>query len=102
MKPRRLILTPEAFDDIRAARSWYEQRREGLGAAFDLALEATLMRLQRMPEAHPLVAPPFRRAVVRRFPYEVFYRLDADTAVIVLVFHTAQDPTRALSRLRQH
>jgi len=98
---RRLILTPEAFADIRAARRWYEERRKGLGTAFELALEATLSRLQRMPEAHPLVLPPFRRAVIRRFPYEVFYR-DADDIVIVMVFHTAQDPARAIERLRQH
>jgi len=47
----RLILTPEAFEDIREARQWYEQRRHGLGAAFELALEAVLTQLQRRPQA---------------------------------------------------
>jgi plasmid stabilization system protein ParE len=101
MTTRRLILTAEAFDDIRAAREWYEQRRAGLGTAFELALEATLSRLQRMPDAHPMVLPPYRRALVRRFPYEVFYRA-AEDIVVVLVLHTAQDPAGALARLRRH
>lgn len=99
MTPRRLIFTPEAFEDVRAAYLWYEQRREGLGAAFELALEATLSRVQRRPEAHPMVLPPFRRAVVRRFPYEVFFRT-ADDILVVMVFHTAQDPARARIRLQ--
>lgn len=101
MTPRRLIVTPEAFEDVRAARQWYELRREGLGAAFELALEATLSRVQRLPEAHPLVLPPFRRAIVRRFPYEVFFRA-ADEILVVMVFPTAQDPARARTRLQGH
>lgn len=48
-----------------------------------------------------MVLPPLRRAVIRRFPYEVFHR-DADDLVIVMVFHSAQDPARAIERLRQH
>jgi plasmid stabilization system protein ParE len=102
MRDRRLILTPEALDDLRAARQWYEQRRAGLGAAFELAIEATLTRVQRLPEGHPVVTPPFRRANVRRFPYTVLYRVDPEAVVVALVFHTAQDPVQALSRLRQH
>jgi len=99
---RELILTPEAFDDLRAARRWYEERRRGLGAAFELAIEAALVRIQRSPESSPEVAAPFRRAVVRRFPYDVFYEFDDRKVLVVLVFHTARDPETAIARLRKH
>ncbi len=101
MSLKRLIVAPEAFEDLRLARQWYESRRLGLGAAFDLAIEATLSRIPRLPQSYPIALPPFRRVVVRRFPYEVFYR-DSDDIVIVQVIHTAQNPERILARLRSH
>lgn len=53
-----------------------------------------------MPTSFPEVEPPFRRAIVRRYPYDVYYQIDDREIVIVLVFHTAQSPLRALHRLR--
>jgi len=104
MKP--LFFTPSARNDLRDARRWYEAQRLGLGAAFDLAIEATLTRVQRMPAAHAIVEPrslpAMRCAVVRRFPYEIYYLEEEARVVILLVFHTAQDPARAAARLRQH
>jgi plasmid stabilization system protein ParE len=98
---RELAFTPEAYDDIRIARNWYERRRRGLGAAFERALEATLARIARTPDASPLVAPPCRLAIVRRYPYEVFYLFDERQALIVLVLHTARDPKHITARLRE-
>jgi len=45
-----------------------------------------------------MVLPPLRRAVMRRFPYEVFYR-DGDDILVVMVLHTAQSPDRVRQRL---
>jgi len=104
MKP--LFFTPSARNDLRDARRWYEAQRLGLGAAFDLAIEATLTRIQRMPAAHAMVGPhslpAMRCAVVRRFPYEIYYQDEEARVVILLVFHTAQNPARAVARLRHH
>ncbi len=35
---RELVLAPEAFDDLRSAYRWYEERRSGLGLAFEHAI----------------------------------------------------------------
>jgi plasmid stabilization system protein ParE len=99
---RALVLTPEAFDDLRTARRWYEEQHAGLGAAFELAIEATLTRIQRMPTGFPEVAPPLRRAIIRRYPYDVYYEFNDREIVVVLVFHTAQNPARLLQRLRKN
>lgn len=97
-----LVLTPEAFDDLRAARIWYEEQRSGLGAAFERSIEATLMRVLRLPESFPEMTAPFRRAIVKRYPYDVYYEFDARRVVVVLIFHTARDPKTVLARLRRH
>lgn len=97
---RELVLTPEAFDDLHSAYRWYEEKRPGLGADFERVVEATLTRIQRMPAGSPEVAPPFRRAVVRRYPYDIYYTFDEQQVLVVLIFHTARDPAASLARLR--
>lgn len=96
---RELVLAPEAFDDLRAACRWYEERRGGLGAAFERAVEAVFTRIQRSPHSSPEVAAPFRRAIVRHFPYDIYYSFDERQVLVVLVFHTARDPQTMLRRL---
>ena len=99
---RTLVLTPEAFNDLRAATRWYEEQRSGLGATFEQAIDAALMRLQRVPLSFPAVAEPFRSAVVKRFPYDIYFSVDDQRVLVVLFIHTARDPKVILERLRRH
>lgn len=41
----------------------------------------------------------FRRAPIRRFPFEIFYELTVDSITIYSVFHCSQDPQKWHSRL---
>jgi len=68
-----LILTREAGKDIHEAYDWYENRRHGLGEEFLSCVDACFQRICRMPEMHAKVHEDYRRALVRRFPYAVFY-----------------------------
>jgi hypothetical protein len=70
--PRFRIRKP-AEADIDTAFAWYESQREGLGLEFLTAVEATLALIQRSPDQFPRVHRDVRRALVRRFPYAVFY-----------------------------
>lgn len=97
---RRLRLAPEAADDLQQAQRWYEEQRDGLGDAFVRAVEATFLPVQRTPESFRFAWPPFHRAPVRRFPYEIYYYFDDDAVTIALVFHTAHRPSKVRSRLK--
>ena len=99
---RELVLTPEALDDIRATYRWYEEQREGLGAAFERSVEAALLMIQRHPESFQEVVAPFRRIVLRRYPYRLFYSFDQFSVQAMLLLHTSQDPSIILHRLRNH
>jgi len=98
---RDLVLTPEAFDDLHAACHWYEEQRSGLGLAFERAIEACLLRMQRMPESCPEVAPPFRRAIVRRYPYDAYYSVDDARVLVVMIVHHSRNPAVAMRRLKR-
>ena len=89
---KRLRLTPEAELDLDDAYSWYQAQALGLGANFLTAVGTCIASIRRNPEAYQLVDPTMRRALLRRFPYAVFYEMGADEIVVYAVFHCARNP----------
>lgn len=79
----------------RIAYAWYERHRRGLGDQFLGRFEESVALILEMPEAFPTVHGDLRRALLRRFPYSVYYRpLDTEHLEIVGCLHTRQDPGR--------
>ena len=95
----RVIYTPEAEQDVADAYNWYEAREPGLGENFLRCVEACVLGVQRHPQLYPVAAAQFRRALVRRFPFEVFYEPTEVCITIYSVFHCSQDPQKWRSRL---
>jgi toxin ParE1/3/4 len=85
-------LTPEAEADLAEAHAWYQQRRHGLGDEFLRSVDAALAAMERLPEAYPAVHRDIRRALLRRFPYALFYRLVGGEVLVIGCFHAARDP----------
>lgn len=77
--------------DIRAAALWYDSRREGLGAEFVLELDVLCERIVANPDHFPSVGGGIRRALLRRFPYAVYFAADG-VPTIVAVLHQHRDP----------
>ena len=72
--------------------TWYDAGTPGLGDDLLRAVDAALQQAARFPESFPLIGPTVRRALVRRFPYGVFYAV-LDTEILVLaVVHARQHP----------
>jgi len=88
----RVSLLPEAADELDAATDWYEGQAPGLGAAFRGAVLATLHAIAENPRRFPPARREYRRAVISRFPYSVFFTVEEDGIVITAVFHSARDP----------
>jgi plasmid stabilization system protein ParE len=88
----RVCLTPEAEADLAEILSWYSQRESTLGAEFVTAFSDVVRQIEHFPESASIVHPPFRRALLRRFPYCVFYFLESSEAVVVGCFHAHRDP----------
>jgi plasmid stabilization system protein ParE len=94
-----LVIAPEAELDIEQAYSWYEGRRAGLGEEFLTSVDACLESIRRRPEMYPVVHEDYRRSLIRRFPYAVFYEHSETTVTIYAVFHTSRDPDKWRQRL---
>ena len=69
----KLIIAPEAARDIDEAYGWYECQRAGLGEEFLNCVDACMQAICRTPEMRSKVYDDYRRGLVRRFPYAIFY-----------------------------
>ena len=96
---RRLIVSREAGAEIKSTYRWYEAQQSGLGAEFRMAVAAATSQIQRAPERFRVASDHFRRILVHRFPFEVFYEFDDERVIVHLVFHTSQDPAKWRARL---
>ena len=94
-----LLIAPEAELDLAEAYVWYESRRAGLGEEFMSSVDACLESIRRRPEMYPVVDEGYRRSLIRRFPYAVFYEQSEATVTIYAVFHTSRDPDKWRQRL---
>jgi plasmid stabilization system protein ParE len=81
-----------AARELEEAQSWYESQRSGLGAEFARSLEAVVHRIARQPEGAPLVWEDVRRAHLKRFPYSIFYIVEAERVVVLSCQHQRRDP----------
>lgn len=89
---RHVVVRPEAAGDIEDAYNWYERARAGLGEEFLSAVRERLDSAIAHPEQFPLVHRSVRRALLRRFPYSLLYRVEPEAILLVAVFHAKRDP----------
>ena len=86
-----VIINPLAEEDLADAISWYNQKA-GLGDNFLAAVNECIERIGAHPQLYAKIFGEVRRAGVRRFPYGVFYRIDAQQITVVAIYHARRDP----------
>ena len=94
-----VILSTEAEQVLAEAYAWYEQQRSGLGEDFMALVGECIRIVSTASEAFERVRLDYRRALVQRFPYAVFYEFSHDTVVVYAIFHTARNPKKWRKRL---
>lgn len=94
-----LVFHPDVADEVNDAYRWYESRRAGLGDDFLAALEAVYRAVRATPAMHRVIEQAVRRSMLRRFPYGVYYRIQADRVEVLAVQHGHRDPAEWRARL---
>lgn len=87
--------------DVASAQRWYEEQRRGLAAEFHAEFTATVDRLAETPLIYPELYRGVRRAVLRRFPYLVWYRIQDLTVTVLACTHGKIDPRLIPAHLRR-
>ncbi len=57
--------------------------------------------IQRAPLQYPRVHNEFRRCLLRRFPYAVYFLIKGDRILVFGLFHCARDPRSVKKKLRE-
>jgi toxin ParE1/3/4 len=92
----RVIIRPNAEADLAEARIWYESQRAGLGDELLDEVRRAVSLLADDPERRPFYYRDFRRLLVRRFPYKLFYRVEGDRVIVFRILHAKRKHQREL------
>ncbi len=93
-----LLVRPRAEQDLARARDWYDRQVPGLGEDFLDEVAKVMDLLATDPERPSVYYRGFRRVILRRFPYKVFYRIESGRVVVFRVLHGQRDHPRWLTR----
>jgi plasmid stabilization system protein ParE len=99
IKTYQVVLRSDAGEDISEAFQYYEDKAEGLGSEFLSAVEACIASLDQFPTRNALLYKQVRRALLRRFPYGVFYVVEGDTVTVIACVHSSRSPRRWKQRV---
>jgi plasmid stabilization system protein ParE len=86
-----LVVTREARADLSDAVIYLANVSPGLPRKFENELASVFVSILNHPKAFPVVHKEFRRALLHRFPYSVFFIASPETVLIVGVVHQARD-----------
>ncbi len=89
-----VVFTQAARAELIEAQDWYEGEGAGLGRHFRQAIEVLVERIHAKPLQFPIVYKNVRRALLRRFPYSLFFTLEGETLLVIACFHASRDPLR--------
>lgn len=78
--------------DLAAGFGYYEDQADGLGEKFLAEVDSVFDAIEHYPEMFARAHGEVRRAVLSRFPYAVFYRVESKSVIMLTVLHTARDP----------
>lgn len=95
---RRLVIQPQSDLDIQAAAVWYEDQRSGLGARFLDELDHVLRRIVDNPQQFPRLEDEVQRALLRHFPYGVYFHAEEGSINVLAVLHLHRHPEMWKSR----
>ncbi|PYN95397.1 MAG: hypothetical protein DMD89_19660 [Candidatus Rokuibacteriota bacterium] len=88
----RIVAEPRVDLDVAAAYQWYENEQRGLGLEFLDQLRTTYDQIAAGPFQYPDLRAGVRRALLRRFPYAVYFAVEGDLVIVLAVLHGSRDP----------
>ncbi|MDM8536878.1 type II toxin-antitoxin system RelE/ParE family toxin [Desulfobacterales bacterium HSG17] len=95
----KVYIRPDAETDIESGATWYEMQREGLGDEFLNEVINTFETISDNPYMYVAVHRNTHRALIHRFPFAVYYRIEEDSLVVVAVIHGSRHPKQWKDRI---
>ncbi|WP_353568941.1 type II toxin-antitoxin system RelE/ParE family toxin [Haloferula sargassicola] len=95
----RIEYHPAVAKELEEVRDYYNDRSPNLGENFVDEFERQVIKIAAMPERWMIVRGDLRRALMRRFPYVVLFRILEEQGIrITVVKHERRHPAYGLQR----
>lgn len=95
---RRLSVHPEARDELREAILYYRAASPQVAMEFVEIYEEALAAIVKAPKSNPLIFKEYRRKVLRKFPFSMFYTITESEIRLLAVAHQKREPFYWLER----
>ena len=88
------IIQPEAEQDLDDAYHYFESQQSGLGFELLAEITETIEALEGNPMLFQKVYGEMRRAIVKRFGYNLIYKVIDTEVYILAIMHGSRDPEK--------
>lgn len=96
----RIEYHPFVGAELVEIRDYYNEKSNHLGDEFINEFERDVLRIAAMPNRWMVVCGNTRRALMRRFPYMILFRVVADSMIrITVIKHQKRHPAHGMSRI---
>ncbi len=86
----KLKLLPVVYQDLIKARKWYLEINKSLGEDFKLKVNEEFDYIRKYPAHYQKRYKEIRQAIVDRFPYTIYYFIEEELKLIVVIGVLAQ------------
>lgn len=97
----KIRILDAAQHDLTSAYRFYEAQAKGLGSYFLDSLYADIDSLMFFAGIHQVVQGGYLRVLAKRFPFAIYYRLDAGTVMVYAILDCRRNPAWNRKRLKQ-
>ena len=87
-----LLICSAAETEFAESLRWYAERNIEAAIDFDAEFDRAIGLIGEHPERYPRCDDRHRFFLMRRFPFQIIYRIQGETVVIIAVAHTARQP----------
>ena|SRR5258708_16199438 len=96
----KVEITEATKQDINEAVSYYTGKSEGLGEKFYKQFKEAIKKIQTNPLYYSYYKKPFRRILLKDFPYLVIYKIYDNIIVVTGVLFGMIDPEKITDRTK--
>ncbi len=100
MKQYAVIINAFAQSDLKIAVDWYAERKAGLDREFIQEVEKTIQQISSNSRQFAIVSKKIRMAIVKRFPYGIYYFIREENIHVFAAFHFSRNPKVLRKRIK--
>ena len=97
----RIEVLDAAQQDLVSGYAFYESQSHGLGSYFLDSLFSDIDSLRIFAGVHAVYFGRYHRLLAKRFPFAIYYQVEADVARVYAVLDCRRNPRSTADRLKQ-